>query len=373
MEMRRRARELASDLESQAPGHPSSEVLEAKELLEWMEDNHFTFLGYRQYRLRRGRQEDRLEPLPETGLGVLRPGRRGHKPKSIVLRGEIREHARAKDLLIVTKANTISTVHRATYLDYVSIKTFDAAGDVSGEHRFIGLWTWSAYSMSPHEIPVLRHKVQAVVSHFGVSPSSHDGRAVLRVLETYPRDELFQTSIPDLVRTIRGIVNVYERQQVRLFVRRDAFRRFYSCLIYVPRDRYNTQVRQRIEVIVRETFHARFDPRYRNLKAEDIPATESLKDTLVRVAPYWESRIAPELKANRNVLVVAHGNSLRALVKMLDGISDSDIVEYNIPTGVPLLYELDDRLTPRLSRFLGDQEAIKAAAEAVRRQSEVKK
>ena len=119
--------------------------------------------------------------------------------------------------------------------------------------------------------------------------------------------------------------------------------------------------------------HARFDPRYRNLKAEDIPATESLKDTLVRVAPYWESRIAPELKANRNLLVVAHGNSLRALVKMLDGISDSDIVEYNIPTGVPLLYELDDRLTPRLSRFLGDQEAIKAAAEAVRRQSEVKK
>ena len=119
--------------------------------------------------------------------------------------------------------------------------------------------------------------------------------------------------------------------------------------------------------------HARFDPRYRNLKAEDVPATESLKDTLVRVAPYWESRIAPELKANRNVLVVAHGNSLRALVKMLDGISDSDIVEYNIPTGVPLLYELDDRLTPRSSRFLGDQEAIKAAAEAVRRQSEVKR
>ena len=255
MEMRQRARTLASELETHAPGLPSSEVMEAKELLEWMEDNHFTFLGYREYRLRRGRHQDLLEAVPESGLGVLRPRRRRRKSKPIVLSGEIREHARSKDLLIVTKANTISTVHRATHLDYVGIKTFDASGEVSGEHRFIGLWTSSAYSMSPHEIPVLRHKVQRVVSHFGVSPTSHDGKALLHVLETYPRDELFQTSIPDLVRIIRGIVNLYERQQVRLFVRRDAFRRFYSCLVYVPRDRYNTQVRQRIEAIVREDFH----------------------------------------------------------------------------------------------------------------------
>ena len=119
--------------------------------------------------------------------------------------------------------------------------------------------------------------------------------------------------------------------------------------------------------------HARFDPRYRNLEPDEIPTTESLKDTLARVVPYWESRIAPELKANRNVLIVAHGNSLRALVKMLDGISDSDIVEFNIPTGVPLLYELDDKLAKRSSQFLGDPNAIKAAAEAVRRQTEGKK
>lgn len=119
--------------------------------------------------------------------------------------------------------------------------------------------------------------------------------------------------------------------------------------------------------------HARFDPRYRNLDPRDIPSTESLKDTLTRVLPYWESRIAPELKVNRNVLVVAHGNSQRALVKMLDGMSDSDILEYNIPTGVPLLYELDARLAKVSSRYLGDPEAIKAAAEAVRKQTEAKR
>ncbi len=117
--------------------------------------------------------------------------------------------------------------------------------------------------------------------------------------------------------------------------------------------------------------HPRFDPRYAALDAAEIPATESLKDTLGRVLPYWESRIAPELRAGREVLVVAHGNSLRALVKKLDGMSDRDIVEFNIPTGVPLLYEFDDELRPsKPRRFLGDPDAVRAAAEAVARQAE---
>jgi 2,3-bisphosphoglycerate-dependent phosphoglycerate mutase len=118
--------------------------------------------------------------------------------------------------------------------------------------------------------------------------------------------------------------------------------------------------------------HPRFDPRYRDLRPAELPATESLKDTLARVQPYWESRIAPELKANRNVLVVAHGNSLRALVKMLDRMSDTDIIEFNIPTGVPIWYDLDTKLEPLSRRFLGDPAAVEAAAEAVRKQAEKK-
>ena len=115
---------------------------------------------------------------------------------------------------------------------------------------------------------------------------------------------------------------------------------------------------------------AKLDPRYARVAARDLPATESLKDTLARVEPYWQTRIAPELAADRNVLVVAHGNSLRAMVKMLDGMSDADIIEFNIPTGVPLLYDLDERLNARGRRFLGDPAAVAAAAEAVRRQTE---
>jgi 2,3-bisphosphoglycerate-dependent phosphoglycerate mutase len=116
--------------------------------------------------------------------------------------------------------------------------------------------------------------------------------------------------------------------------------------------------------------HPRLDPRYASVPAGELPATESLKDTLDRVLPYWHARIAPELRRGHNVMVVAHGNSLRAMVKMLDGVSDAAITELNIPTGVPLLYELDAQLAPRGSRYLGDAAAIAAAAEAVRRQAE---
>ena len=116
--------------------------------------------------------------------------------------------------------------------------------------------------------------------------------------------------------------------------------------------------------------HPRFDRRYAQIPAAQLPATESLKDTLARVQPYWEQWIAPELRANRHVLIVAHGNSLRALVKMLDGLSEAAVIELNIPTGIPLLYELDDALRPTASRYLGCADAVKAAAEAVRRQTE---
>ena len=118
--------------------------------------------------------------------------------------------------------------------------------------------------------------------------------------------------------------------------------------------------------------HPRFDPRYADVDPKWLPSAESLKDTLSRVLPYWESRIVPELRANRNVLVVAHGNSLRALVKMLDMMSETDIVEFNIPTGIPMLYELDEQLQPISRRFLGDPDAILAAQDAVRRQTEKK-
>jgi glutamate dehydrogenase len=262
--MRERMRAISESLKNDPPPLPPEEVAEAHALLDWMEARHFVFLGYRHYRLERGEKQDRLVPDRGSGLGILRSptGRNGAGDRSrsargasTVLKGAVREHARARQLLILTKANSTATVHRGTYLDYVGIKTFGSRGEVTGEHRFIGLWTSTAYLSSPHEIPVLRKKVEKVIDHFALDPASHDAKAVLHVLETYPRDELFQADIDDLVRISRGVVNLYERRTVRLLARRDPYHRFYSCLIYVPRDRYNTEVRLAIEQIVAEGFN----------------------------------------------------------------------------------------------------------------------
>ena len=252
--MRERAHAIVTELKSSPPALPSEEITEACQLLQWMEERHFVFLGYRQYRLERGTRQDSLKGLARTGLGILRAHDANERPSVTALKGEIRERARERELLVLTKANSVSRIHRAEYLDYVGIKTFNARGEVTGEHRFLGLWTSTAYHRSPRDIPVLRLKVARVIQYFGLDPQSHDGKAVLNVLETYPRDELFQANTRDLVRICRGVVNLYERRTVRLLSRRDPYHRFFSCLVYVPRDRYNTDVRQHIERIVLSGF-----------------------------------------------------------------------------------------------------------------------
>ncbi len=252
--MRERVRTIVADLESNPPPLSSEEIAEARQLLQWMEERNFVFLGYRQYRLERGARQDALKSQPRSGLGILRARTPGERPSVTALKGELRERARERELLVLTKANSVSTIHRSEYLDYVGVKTFDARGEVNGEHRFLGLWTSTAYHRSPRDIPVLRLKVARVIQYFGLDPQSHDGKSVLNVLETYPRDELFQANTRDLVRICRGVVNLYERRTVRLLTRRDPYHRFFSCLVYVPRDRYNTDVRQRIEQIVLKGF-----------------------------------------------------------------------------------------------------------------------
>src|SRR5204862_68113 len=177
---RERVREIISGLESDPPPLPAADVSEASHLLDWMEGRHFVFLGYRRYRLERGRSEDRLVPEPRSGLGILSSARRqGRHPSVTTLRGEVRARAREPELLIVTKANSIATVHRGERLDYVGLKTFDRRGRVDGEHRFLGLWRSTAYHVSPRDIPVLRSKVERVIEHFGLDPGGNDGTAVL--------------------------------------------------------------------------------------------------------------------------------------------------------------------------------------------------
>jgi glutamate dehydrogenase len=250
--MRAKMLEAASTLNRGPVGADAAVRVETDALLQWMADDHFTFLGYREYRLRKRGERLFLAPVKGSGLGVLSSDERGGR--AVELSKEMQRHTRSRDWLIITKANSRSTVHRHSYLDYVGIKIFDGNGNAIGEKRFIGLFTSVAYSESPRNIPLLRLKVQRVLEAAEVDPSSHRGKAMMHILDSYPRDELFQSSIPDLVRTATGILNLQDRRRVKFFLRRDAFRRFFSCIVYIPKEKYTTAIRQRVEEILLDEF-----------------------------------------------------------------------------------------------------------------------
>ncbi len=247
--MRERARSVADTLASEELPVPDEEHDEAVELLRWLADDHFTFLGYREYVLDTVDGEDVLRAVTGTGLGILRTDQ-GLSGSFGKLPPTVRAKAREKTLLVLTKANSRATVHRPAFLDYVGVKVFDEHGEVIGERRFLGLFTAAAYTESVMRIPVLRSKARAVLDDSGFAPSSHSGKDLLQILETYPRDELFHTPVDELVRTAEAVLHLQERRQLRLFVRQDPYGRYLSCLVYLPRDRYDTAARLRIQDIL---------------------------------------------------------------------------------------------------------------------------
>ncbi len=247
--------EALGDLDRGGQAIPEDELSEARAFLEWIADNHFTFIGYRCYDLVTANGEDQLKRTKGSALGVLR-----HQPDSqfsqsfATLPAEVKKQARLPVPLVITKANSHSTVHRPVYLDYLGVKRFDERGNVIGEHRFLGLFTSAAYNRNPRSIPLLRHKVRRLIERADLAPSSHAGKAFANILETYPRDELFQTDEDHLFETVMETLHLQERQRIRLFARRDAFARFVSCIVYVPRDRYNTELRRRFQDILEQSL-----------------------------------------------------------------------------------------------------------------------
>ncbi|MEU4480924.1 NAD-glutamate dehydrogenase [Micromonospora sp. NPDC023966] len=258
--MRQRALALADELASartsdNRPPVPEKDITDSVELLRWLAHDHFTFLGYREYRLVDTDGADggqALEAVLGTGLGILR----SDSPEARSLNSmtpEAHEKVLEKRLLIITKANSRATVHRSAYLDYIGFKIFNDAGEVVGERRFLGLFSTAAYRTSVQELPVVRRKVAEVLDRSGLSLRSHSGKDLLQILETYPRDELFQIKTDDLYHAVIGVLRMAGRRQLRVFLRRDGYGRFISCLIYLPRDRFTTQNRLRMQdILLRE-------------------------------------------------------------------------------------------------------------------------
>jgi glutamate dehydrogenase len=267
--------DTTANLKTNPPPLPAEELGEYVALLEWLGDDHFTFLGCRDYAFVDA-DGGKLEPINATGLGVLSDvaahviGRGDYRESSSP---DVRAYLNQREPLIITKSNDRSLVHRRVHMDYVGVKTFDSQGKLKGERRFVGLFTSSAYSRRPNDIPLLRQKVEHVRARAGLPPGSHDGKALAHILDTYPRDELFQITEDELFSTAMGILRLGERPKVRVFPRFDRFDRFVAVLVYVPRDRYDTQTTEKIHGILAKAFNGR--------KSAATPALD--ETTLARV------------------------------------------------------------------------------------------
>jgi len=356
-------------LESEPPDLDATELQTGIEFLKWLADDNFTFLGYREYSFE-GHGRDAVARIDaESSKGILAD------PAVRVFEGlrdlgalppEVQTFLQQPQLLHVTKANRRATVHRRVHMDTIAVKRFDKAGSVLGEQLFVGLFTSGAYSRSPRDIPLLARKVDRVMARSGLRPDSHDGKTLLHVLETFPRDELFQAGDDDLHRICMGILHLQERQRVALFLRRDPFERFVSALIYIPRDRHDTGLRLRFQRILAQAFDGEIAAFYTYMTEAALARVHLIiKTTPGRIpdvdAEALERRLADEARSwadhLREALIEARGEEqgIAATRRFADGFPVSYQEHFNAHTALGDIARLeaalaDDALAMNLYR-----------------------
>ncbi|HEX7025983.1 MAG TPA: NAD-glutamate dehydrogenase domain-containing protein, partial [Gammaproteobacteria bacterium] len=306
--------DIIQQLEEVVARIPPRYMDEVRAFLRWLDERNFTFLGFQEYGVVRDAQTEMLEPVKGSALGIMRDRQfseaDGEAP--LFAKGGSRRSA-ADELLLITKSLARSTVHRPGYLDYIAVRHFDGRGRIVGESRFLGLYTSMAYRRNPHDIPIVRSKIANVFARAEFDPVSHIGKSFLHVLETYPRDELFQIAEGNLFAIAMGILHLGERQRLKLFVREDRLRRFVTCLVYVPRDIYDSDLRRKMvdillrgfqgldlnfnvklaeESFARVEFFIRTDP-------NDFPAYNAavIEEELKEASYSWNDELRDELLA----------------------------------------------------------------------------
>ncbi|MBL6957545.1 MAG: NAD-glutamate dehydrogenase [Rhodospirillales bacterium] len=323
---------------------PASEASEVVDFLQWIHDNHFTFLGYRDYGFKGSGRSTKVTVNKRSGLGLLRDAKRTVFSELRTLRSmppEVRSFVERPDILLVSKTNMLSTVHRPVHMDMLGIKRFDDRGKVVGLRLFVGLFTSVAYSLSPRDIPLLRLKLQNTIERAGFPAASHNGKALAHILETFPRDELFQVSEKHLMQTGLGILHLQERQRVALFIRRDDFERFISCLIYVPRDRYTTELRHKMQSILETAFDGRVTAQYSQLGDSPLARFHMIIHTTPgKIPPYKPAVIEQQL--------------VEAARSWQDNLKEAIIEDKGESGGLVLFDRYQDAFPPGYSdRFVG--------------------
>jgi len=255
--MRDKALAIAAELPQRKLPLDDVSTQEASEFMRWIAADNFTFLGYREYEVTDAEGDRVLRAIDGSGLGILRNKERSMAPRSLrTLAATDLPNSGSTDAIILTKTNARSHVHRTGYMDYIGVLQFGADGSAVVEQRFLGLFSSNAYMARPQDVPLLRHRVEEVLARSGLKRDSYSGKLLRHILEMLPRDELLQSTGDELFATAMGILELRQRAHTRLFMRRDRYGRFFTCLVFVPRDRFNTSVRERIESLLGTALRA---------------------------------------------------------------------------------------------------------------------
>jgi glutamate dehydrogenase len=318
--MRARVEQAIEAFKTNPPPLPVDEIAEANQLLQWLCADNFTFLGVREYRFSSDDMAT-ADVVEGSGLGILRDPevkilRRG--AELVVMTPEIREFMREPTVLIVTKANVKSRVHRRVHMDYVGVKLYSPQGELEGELRIVGLFTSAAYTRSVRQIPYLRHKVAQILKRAGFDPESHSGKAILHILEEYPRDELVQVDVDTLYGFVMEILMLYERPRIRALARADKFHRFVSILVFIPRDKYDTSVRVRVGAYLASAYKGKLSAAYVTQPEGPLARVHYIIGRYDSNTPMIERAI---LEAEISAIVASWGDKLRAaLTATTDGM-----------------------------------------------------
>ncbi len=339
--MRKRLAAAVEALRENPPSVPADSLAEAIQFVEWILDDNFVLLGVREYDF----DGADATAVDDSALGILRDSNlavMSRGGEAVAMTDEIREFLARPDPLIITKANARARVHRNTYLDYVGLKRYSDKGDVVGELRIVGMFTSTAYTKSVGTIPVLRHKAATVLDHFDADPHSHAGKALTNVLETWPRDELFQIETGLLTEFAGIAMRLEERPRIRVLARPDGFDRFVSILVYVPRERYDTRVRQQLGTYFSNVFDGRLSAFYpaflengmvrvhfiigRDAGKTPIVERETLERRVTEITRSWEDRLlAADPDAQRHAFPLAYREAYNAATALHDASLFEDL------------------------------------------------
>lgn len=315
---------------------------QGKTFLNWLNDHNFTLMGYRYYDVTAIEGDHRWCPVNDSSLGLMK----NSIDNRVRLLSQSPASARAEALsdkpLMLTKTNSKSRVHRPAYMDYIGIKEFDENGQVCGEHRFVGLYSASFYNSSATDLPMLKEKIDRMCLLSGFDIGTHAYKAFVNIVETYPRDELIQTADDELAQIILGIFQMQERGMSKLFVRKDTFGRFYSCMVYVPRERYNTELRRETQALLKRAFKSNGEIEFNTYFSESVYArthyiarvdnnnmeldVNEIEKNLIELTKTWQDKL-------NSKIVKVYGEEVgKGIVKKYDNAFTRSYSEQNLPS-----------------------------------------